>query len=292
MFGRSDQSGYSFRVRPSLVRDGLLHNGYDAARQGGCITRMEWTSDALVVGVRPHGETSVILEVMTGERGRHLGLVKGGRSRRMQPVLQPGNTVLATWKARLDDQLGYFAVELAVARAGRLMEGAVGVLGAQMVTALLRYLPEREPHAGLFEAAGIILDNLDDPVDAGRMIVRFEMAVLDELGFGLDLSVCAATGLREDLIYVSPRTGRAVSRVAGESWRDRLLPLPGFMWAGQGERATAQDVVAAFRLTGHFLQRHVAEPRGVPLSGAREQFIARLRTLQDASAPPSSGDGS
>ena len=238
---------------------------------------MEWTSEALVLGARPHGESSAILEVMTWERGRHLGLVKGGRSRRIQPILQPGNSVMATWRARLDDQLGLFTAELLTARSARLIESATGVFGTQLITGYLRYLPERDPHPGLYEAAGIILDHLEDPLDAGQLLVRFELALLDELGFGLDLSACAATGETADLVYVSPKSARAVSRAAGEPYRDRLLPLPGFLLGeAVGARPDAEELAQAFALTGYFLRRHVADARSSPLPGAREQFLSRI----------------
>lgn len=236
---------------------------------------MEWTSEALVLGTRPHGESSVILEVMTAERGRHLGLVKGGRSRRMQPVLQPGNQVQVTWRARLDQHLGNFAPELVEARAARLMETAVGVYGVQILTSHLSHLPERDPHPSLYEAAGIILDHLHNPMDAGRLIVRFELALLEELGFRLDLARCAATGAADDLVYVSPKSARAVSREAGAPYADRLLPLPRFL-LDPAASATADDVRAGFRLTGFFLERHVAEPRAEPLPDARDRLIARI----------------
>lgn len=236
---------------------------------------MEWTSDALVLGTRVHGESSVVLEVMTAERGRHLGLVRGGRSRRLQPVLQAGNVVRVTWRARLDQHLGNFAVELVRARAAGLMETAVGLLGLQILTSHLRLLPERDPHPTLEETAGIILDHMGDPVDTGRLLVRFELALLEELGFRLDLSACAATGQTSDLVYVSPRSGRAVGRIAGAPYADRLLPLPAFL-LDPAQPATAEDVRAGFRLTGAFLERHVCEPRAVPLPDARARLIARL----------------
>lgn len=239
---------------------------------------MEWTADALVLGVRPYGESSAILEVMTAERGRHLGLVRGGRSRRMQPVLQPGNTVRATWRARLDGHLGAFSAELVEARAARLIAGGpAGMHGLQVVTAHLRYLPERDPHPALHNAAPVVLDHLADARTAVRLIVRFELALLDELGFGLDLSACAATGATSDLVYVSPRSGRAVSRSAGAPYRDRLLALPAFLRAAADEAVPDDRALAeALRLTGHFLDRHVAEPRAVPLSPSRAALAALL----------------
>ncbi|BBE71173.1 DNA repair protein RecO [Oharaeibacter diazotrophicus] len=238
---------------------------------------MEWTADAVVLGARPHGESSVVLEVMTAEHGRHLGLVKGGRSRRMQPMLQPGNTLRATWRARLDSHLGLFTAETLVSRAATLMASAVGLHGVQVIAAHLRYLPERDPHPALHSAAGVILDHLSDPADAVRLIVRFELALLDELGFGLDLSRCAATGADTDLAWVSPKTGRAVGREAGLPWRDRLLPLPPFLLdPTRAERPDAAALRAALALTGHFLDRHVAGPRSQPLSPSRAALAGLL----------------
>jgi DNA repair protein RecO (recombination protein O) len=232
---------------------------------------MQWTDDGIVLGTRSHGESSVILELYTRGHGRHLGLVRGGRSRRQQPVLQPGNTVHVTWFARLDEHLGTYTVEPAISRAARLMEGRAGVAGITHLAALARLMPEREVHAGLFEALELIADALPEVAVAGPLMVRFELEVLQELGFGLDLSECAATGAADELVYVSPKSSRAVSRSAGEPWKDRLLALPGFL-AGTGA-AEAADILAGFRLTGYFLSRHVFEPRGLAMPDARETFV-------------------
>ncbi|MFN3855872.1 MAG: DNA repair protein RecO [Phreatobacter sp.] len=232
---------------------------------------MQWTDDGLVLGTRAHGESSVILELFTRAHGRHLGLVRGGRSRRMQPLLQPGNTLHASWHARLDEHLGTFTVEASVSRAARLMEARAGVAGITLTAALLRLMPEREPHEGLFEALELIADALPDVALAGPMIVRLELEVLRNLGFGLDLSACAATGGTDELVFVSPKSARAVSRLAGAPWKDRLLPLPAFL---RGEGAPdAAAVRDGFRLTGYFLGRHVFEPRGLMLPDARDAFI-------------------
>ena len=238
---------------------------------------MQWTDEGVILGTRRHGETSLIIELLTAEHGRHLGLVRGGRSRRQQPMLQPGNSVLATWRARLEEHLGNYSIEPATLRAAQLMQGAVGLYGLQMVAALVRLLPERDPHPQLYRGVVALLDLLDDPVVAGGLLVRLEARMLEELGFGLDLERCAATGTTGDLVYVSPKTGRAVSRSAGEPYNDRLLKLPGFLSknekVGQPDPA---DILAGFRLTGYFLQRHVYEPRGIESPQARSQFIALL----------------
>ncbi|MGF9692802.1 DNA repair protein RecO [Rhizobium sp. 0TCS1.26] len=241
---------------------------------------MQWQDEGIVIGVRRHGETSVVAELMTRERGRHMGLVRGGRSRTMQPVLQPGNRVDAVWRARLDEHLGDFKLEPIHLRAARLMESATAVYGVQAMGALLRLLPERDPHPHLYEALDVILDHMDDPVGAGELFVRFELAVLNDLGFGLDLSECAATGERQDLIYVSPKSGRAVSRDAGAAYADRLLTLPPFL-RPEGSRSNDPDsLLAAFRLSGFFLHRHVYEPRGLQQNTARDGFVqAALKAL-------------
>ncbi|MDL2399994.1 DNA repair protein RecO [Rhizobium mayense] len=245
---------------------------------------MQWHDQAIILGVKRLGETSVIAEVMTRDRGRHLGLVRSGRSRAMQPVLQAGNLVEVTWRARLHEHLGEFRMEPVRLRAARLMETATAVYGVQAMGALLRLLPERDPHPHLYDALDVILENLQNPMDAGELFVRFELAVLNDLGFGLDLTACAATGVRDDLAFVSPKTGRAVCRSAGLPWADKMLALPPFLAAGSVEAADCESLAAAFHLTGFFLHRHVYEPRGIEIAAARDGFIqAALKALNAAS---------
>lgn len=240
---------------------------------------MEWRDEGIILGTRKHGETSAILEVMTRAHGRHLGMVRGGRSRRMQPVLQPGNRVDLVWRARLDEHLGLFQVEALELHAARLFDSACAVYGLQTIAAHLRLLPERDPHAGLYDTLCLMLAHLDTPSAAGELIVRFELLVLEELGFGLDLARCAATGQAEDLAFVSPKSGRAVSRAAGAPWAERMLALPAFLRGGAGLRPDLAAMEDAFRLTGFFLARHVYEPRGIDTPEARAGLIAALRRV-------------
>jgi DNA repair protein RecO (recombination protein O) len=245
---------------------------------------MQWTDEGIVLGVKRHGETSVIVELMTHERGRHLGLVRGGAGVRLRGVLQPGNSLRATWRARLDEHLGHYAVEGINLRAAGFLAAAHAVHGVTHLAALCRLLAERERHEAIYGALEAILDSLDDPVAAAPLIARFELAFLAELGFGLDLGSCAATGATADLVYVSPRSGRAVSRGAGEAYRDKLLRLPGFLRA-EGEPASATDLADAFALTGFFLDRRAFAPRGLALPDARAHFVAAItRSLAGAEA--------
>ncbi|WP_353642070.1 DNA repair protein RecO [Mesorhizobium sp. WSM2239] len=238
---------------------------------------MEWRDEGIILGARKHGETSVILEVMTRAHGRHLGLVRGGRSRKQQPLLQAGNRVDLIWRARLDEHLGTFQAEPLELNAARLFDSAVAVYGLQTLAAHLRLLPERDPHSGLYEMLALMIEHLDDPDTAGELVVRFELLVLDELGFGLDLTQCAATGARSDLAYVSPKTGRAVSRTAGAPWAGRMLALPAFLLGNSGLRADRASIKDGFKLTGFFFARHVYEPRGIEAPDARAGFLAVLQ---------------
>jgi DNA repair protein RecO (recombination protein O) len=236
---------------------------------------MEWTDDGIVLGLRRHGESSAVVELLTRDHGRHLGLVRGASGARMRPVLQPGNTVRAVWRARLDEHLGMYVIEGLQLRAASLIAVSHGVYGVTHLSALARLLPERDPHEDIHARLEHALDDFEDAGDAAVHIIRFELAILAELGFGLDLDNCAATGETTDLIYVSPKSGGAVSRTAGEPWRDRLLRLPAFLRDSEegSQRWSDQDLADGFRLTGLFLLRHVLEPRGQNHSDAREGFI-------------------
>ena len=248
---------------------------------------MQWQDQAILLGVKRLGESSVVAEVMTLAHGRHLGVVRSGRSRAMQPVLQPGNSVEVTWRARLHEHLGEFRVEPLQLRAAQLMETATALHGIQAMAAVLRLLPERDPHPHLFEALEVILGHLHEPSEAGELFVRFELAVLNDLGFGLDLGECAATGGRDDLVYVSPKSGRAVCRAAGAPYAERLLALPDFLAPERTRAADSQGLADAFRLTAYFLHRHVYEPRGVQPNTARDGFVqAVMKAMAALPAPP------
>jgi DNA repair protein RecO (recombination protein O) len=208
-------------------------------------------------------------------------LVHGGRSKTLQPVLQPGNTVQATWRARLDEHLGSFQVEGTTLRAARLMNSSMALYGLGALAHLLRYVPERDPHFALYETLTVLVDHLDDPDLAPALFVRFELAMLTELGFGLDLSSCAATGTERDLTYVSPKSGRAVCADAGEPYKDRLLKLPGFLIGqSRSNRPGEEEIRAGFALTDFFLHQNVFDPQGQRAPEARARFVA-LATAGD-----------
>jgi DNA repair protein RecO (recombination protein O) len=231
---------------------------------------MEWVDD-----VRPHGETSAIVETLTREHGRHSGLVRGGTSRRVRALLQPGNSLRAQWRARLSEHLGNFTIELAAARAGEIIDSRVALAGLNAFTSIASAaLPEREPHLPVFDAAEVLLDAIahHDFAHWAPLYVRWEAGLLHELGFGLDLSHCAATGGADDLVYVSPKSGRAVSRGAGEPYRARLLALPPFLLGSQNASPTLAEIEAGLRLTEHFLVARVLEPHGRSLPSARHRL--------------------
>lgn len=248
---------------------------------------MDWTEHGVVLTTRKHGENDVILEVMTRERGRHLGLVRGGRSKRHRPALQPGNELNLVWKARLSDHLGQFQVEPETLRAAELMTSAVGLTCVQHLAFLVRLLPERHPYPRLFDALSVTLDHLEAPDAAAALLIRFELEILQDLGTGLDLSSCAATGQNEDLVYVSPRSARAVSRKAGLPYHDKLLPLPSFLLEGQrqvGSELTWIDITQGFELTSFFIDRFLQE-HNRPDSETRAQLLSALEKQYRADFP-------
>lgn len=246
---------------------------------------MEWRDEGLIIGLRRHGETSLIVELMTRSHGRHLGIVKGGRSKRMQPLMQQGNSVEAVWRARLEEHLGLWQLDVLEARASAIMESGLALNGIGLLAELLRLLPERDPHAGLYEMALAVTGQFGQPLLAGELMVRFELALLAELGFGVDLSACAATGRCDDLIYVSPKSARAVSADAGRPYADRLLLLPAFLLASPGSAREWSALEAGFAMTGHFLRREVFEARHMAAPDCRRAFIAAVQRALGAAGP-------
>ena len=242
---------------------------------------MQWTDQGIVLGLRRLGESSAILEVMTATRGRQLGVVRGARSRKMAPTLQPGNRIAVTWRARLDEQLGHFAVEPVTLRAARLMERPLALFALQVLVGHLGLLAERENHPELHDAVDAALDSLTETpgpaaLELAGFLARFELALLNESGFGLDLARCAVTGSVEGLAFVSPRTGRAVSGTAAAGYEERLLPLPRLLLGGHGANDGSREVEEAFRLTGHFLERHLYAPRDLVEPPARRELLTWL----------------
>lgn len=244
---------------------------------------MEWTDRGIVLSARKHGEGSAVVSLLTLAHGRHAGLARGGASRRQRGLFLAGNEVSARWYARLDEHLGTFECELIHSRAARVMDRPIRLAALSSACALIEAaLPERHPYPALHGVVVQLLDALDGDRDWAEPYVRFELVLLTELGFGLDLEACAATGTTEDLSYVSPRSGRAVSTDAGQPFHDRLLALPRFL-AEPGAAAPApQEIRAGLALTGHFLSRHLFAPHGGRLPPARERLLDRLadpRTL-------------
>ncbi|MFP3921205.1 MAG: DNA repair protein RecO [Dichotomicrobium sp.] len=243
---------------------------------------MEWSDEGIVLSVRPHGETAAVAELLTRAHGRHLGLVHGGRSRRLRPVLQPGNAVRAVWRARLSEHLGVMRVEAETSYAAQAMTDRLALLGLSSACSLARLLPERDPHPEVYDGLAVLMAALSRPGEWPALLVEWELALIGELGFGLDLGSCAATGTRDDLRYVSPRSGRAVSGTAGGPYRDKLLTLPPFL-AGDDRPPSRADICAGLRLTGHFLDKWVMAPGEMTLPDVRLRLLRQLE--KSASSP-------
>lgn len=240
---------------------------------------MDWSDHGIVLSARKHGESAAIVSLLTGLHGRHAGLVRGGAGRRARGVYQPGNRVTATWRARLAEHLGTYSCELSRAHAADHLHDPLRLLALAAACAVLDAgLPEREPHPVLFEGLDALLEGLGADGWAADY-VRWEVVVLAELGFGLDFSACAATGVTEDLTFVSPRTGRAVCEAAAAPYRDRLLPLPDFLVGagGGGAALEAGDIYNGLKLTGHFLNAHVFAPDGRALPAVRTRLVEGFR---------------
>lgn len=237
---------------------------------------VDWRDEGIVLSAKPYGETGAILELFTREQGRHLGLVHGGAGRRMRSVLQPGNKLAAHWRARLTEHLGTYQVELVKPLAGLLMDDPLALLALSAASAVCGIVPEREAHPALYDGYEVLLDTMRDGDVWPAVFVRWELGLLTELGFGLDLTQCAATGSRDDLVYVSPRSGSAVSRAAGEAYKERLFRLPGFLVGRQAGEASLADVAEGLRLTGHFLERHLFAAHDRHLPDARTRLLEKM----------------
>jgi DNA repair protein RecO (recombination protein O) len=238
---------------------------------------MDWRDTGYVLTTRRHGENGLIAELLTAEHGRHAGLVRGGQSPKRRASLQPGNLVAASWRGRLEEHLGAFEIELVRAHAAGVIDDADRLAALSSAAALIALaLPEREPHGDVYGGFAALIEALDSPGWPGRY-VAWECALLAALGFGLDLSVCAATGVNDDLAYVSPRSGRAVSRSAGAPYHEKLLALPAFLW--REATADGADLDAGLTLTGYFLHHHVLAPQSRVLPEARARLAQRLRRL-------------
>ncbi len=243
---------------------------------------MEWRSDGVIVGLRNHGENSAIIEVLTEQKGRHAGVVRGGASRKIAPLLQPGAQVNVEWRARLEEHLGSYHVEPLQSRA-HVMSDRLGLAGLTAICSLVCFaFPERMALPGLYDATLDLLDRLsagDQWLDA---YAHWELALLDDLGYGLDLSECAATGDLENLVYVSPKSGRAVSASGAGKWADQLLALPQFLRDGQ-HTTDVKELIVALNLTGFFLNAWLAPALGNrPLPEARARLLRALERKRDA----------
>ena len=239
---------------------------------------MRWSDDAVVLSTRRHGESGLLVHLLTGAHGRHAGLVRGGQRPRTRVAYQIGNRLVVAWSARLAEHLGTIQGEVARGYAAALIDAPARLACLSSAAALADSgLPEREPHPLMFARLVELLDAL--AADRGWMpaYAEWELGLLAELGFGLDLACCAVTGATTGLVYVSPTSGRAVSAAAGAPYRERLLRLPPFLRAGEQGAPVLGDVLDALALSGFFLERRVFVPHGRGLPPARSRFLDMLR---------------
>ncbi len=247
---------------------------------------VDWTDTGIILSVRPHGETSAIVELLTKTHGRHAGLVRGGRSKTRRGMLQPGNEVRAEWRARLAEHLGAYTLDLIRDRSSVFLDDADRLAGLTAACSLVSVLlPEREPHSAISEGLSALISAIDETPNWPAGLVRFELGVLAELGFGLDLTACAATGTTNDLIFVSPKTGRAVCAEAGSPYKERMLALPGFLRPHANTPPDISQALQGLQLTGYFIKRELLDPHGASLPAARERLIERLKRRTGETPP-------
>ncbi len=257
---------------------------------------MQWIDSGILLSLRKHGENSVIIHAFTRDHGRVAGLIRGGVGRRMRGILQPGNELRLTWRARTAEQLGAFTAEAEISRAGLLFEAPEVLSAASSALALLDIaLPEREAHRPLYEATRLLLDALAEDPDVWPLLVaRWELGLLQEIGYGLDLGRCAVSGATTDLAYVSPKSGRAVSRTAGAPYHDRLLPLPSFLMATRADTEAAEvtgaEILGGLALTGYFLGKFMKEHHPKTHLAARGRMMAVLSRKYAATEATSGTD--
>lgn len=238
---------------------------------------MDWSDEGIVLSARKHGESAAIVTLLTRNNGRYSGLVHGGSGSRARGIYQTGNLVSADWRARLSEHLGTMSCELQRPYAAALMTERLPLLALISAGALVeRLLPERDPQPEMFDRFQLLIESLGDGPDWVEGYVHWERGLLDDLGYGLDLTACAATGSTDDLVYVSPRTGCAVSAAAGAPYRDKLLNLPAFLLGSAGS-STGEEIREGLRVTGHFLARCAKDADTGDLPPVRAQFVDRLR---------------
>jgi DNA repair protein RecO (recombination protein O) len=242
---------------------------------------MQLRTPAIICAMRAHGEHGAIVRALTPDNGLLAGYVRGGRSRRLRPVLVPGNVVEADFRARTTEQLPGLTVELSHSRAGLMAEPLAAAAIDWLSSLTAAALAEGQPHPRLYETLEAVLAAIEYAPSArgwAAATVRYELMLMAELGYALDLSACTATGVRDDLAYVSPKSGAAVSRAAGEPYAAKLLPLPAFLTDPAAETGWP-DVLDAMRLTGHFLARDILVDRRADVLDARERLVERIRRL-------------
>jgi DNA repair protein RecO (recombination protein O) len=237
---------------------------------------MQWCDDGIILSIRRHGESSVIVDLLTRHQGRHSGMVRGGRSKRYRPILQLGNRVGADWRGRLPEHLGMYVLEPQKLRTALIMSDSMKLLALQSVCTLAGLTAEHESHPGLFKATELMIEALTREEPWLPLLVQWELGLLGELGFGLDLTSCAATGVTDNLVYVSPRSARAVSRQAGEPYHDRLLLLPSFLVNENFKNVSVDEVKEGLKLTGYFLQKYLHDMKEQDLPEIRQRLYSKV----------------